>query len=127
MGICKGEIKMNKEIGLRLVELVEKELKNSSNEVKETAKELEEELKKVKDNSITQEKEIIEEITYISVMSELLADKCVKSGNFNLISLYTDNLKDTIMYLTVNVSEKILKDILKPKKENTKSDYSEKE
>lgn len=116
---------MNKEIGLRLVDLVEKELKNSSNEVKKSAKELEEELKKVKDNSTTQEKEIIEEITYISVMSSLLVDKCVKSGNFELISLYTDNLKDTIMYLIVNVSEKILKDILKPEKENTKSDYVE--
>ena len=29
------------------------------------------------------------------------------------------------MYLIVNVSEKILKDILKPEKENTKSDYVE--
>ena len=120
MGICKGEMTMNKEIGLRLVDLVEKELKNSSNEVKESAKELEEELKKVKDNSTTHEKEILEEIAYISIMSAILADKCVKSGNFELISLYNNNLKDTIMYLNVNVVEKMLKDILNPKKENTK-------
>lgn len=109
---------MNKEIGLRLVELVEKESRKKG---------IENALKEATDNMNAKEKEIIEEITYISVMSVLLADKCVKSGNFGLTSLYTDNLKDIIMYLTVNVSEKMLKYSLKPKKENTKSDYSEKE
>lgn len=118
---------MNKEIGLRLVELVEKELKNSSNEVKESAKELEEELKKVKDNSTTQEKEIIEEITYTSLILNIIEKKCIESNNVGLIALFSDVLEEIFVNLMINGGKAILERIKKSKKENTKSDYSEKE